>query len=159
MILVDTCVWSLALRRQEQRDDADVRELETLIRDGRVQLIGPIRQEILSGIARKAQFDRIRLSLAAFPDLPIETADHELAASYYNLCRSKGIQGSNTDFLICAVGVHHQLEIYSMDADFERFARCLPIVLHRGQTPPTKRGNAGAGRKLQQTGDDRVRAG
>jgi len=133
MVLVDTCVWSLALRRQESKDHPEVRELEALIRDGRVQLIGPIRQEILSGIARKAEFDRIRLSLAAFPDLPIEAQDHELAASYYTLCRSKGIQGSNTDFLICAVAVQHQYEIYTTDADFELFARCLPIALHRAQ--------------------------
>jgi hypothetical protein len=138
MVLVDTCVWSLALRRRERTDDPEVRELETLIRDGRVQLIGPIRQEILSGIARKAQFDRIRRSLAAFPDLPIEAEDHELAASYYNLCRSKGIQGSNTDFLICAVGVRHELEIYTTDADFERFARCLPIALHRAHGASTQ---------------------
>jgi hypothetical protein len=133
MVLVDTCVWSLALRRRERKDDPEVRELETLIRDGRVQLIGPIRQEILSGIARKAQFDRIRLSLAAFPDLAIEAEDHELAASYNNLCRAKGIQGSNADFLICAVGVQHQHEIYTTDADFELFVRCLPITLHQAQ--------------------------
>jgi hypothetical protein len=133
MVLVDTCVWSIALRRRERKDDPEVRELETLLRDGRVLLIGPIRQEILSGIAQKAQFDRVRRSLAAFPDLPIEAEDYELAASYYNLCRSKGIQGSNTDFLICAVGARHQLEIYATDADFELFARCLPIVLHRAR--------------------------
>jgi predicted nucleic acid-binding protein len=131
MVLVDTCVWLLGLRRREHKDDPEVRELETLIRDSRVQLIGPIRQEILSGIARRAQFDRIRLSLAAFPDLPIVAEDYELAASYYNLCRSKGIQGSNTDFLICAVGVRHEHEIYTTAEDFKRFTRCLPIVLHR----------------------------
>jgi len=136
MVLVDTCVWSIALRRREPTDDPEVRELEALIRDSRVQMIGAIRQEILSGIARKAQFDRIRLSLAAFPDLPIEAEDYELAASYFNLCRSKGIQGSNTDFLICAVGVRQRYEIYTTDADFERFARCLPIVLHLAQASP-----------------------
>jgi hypothetical protein len=142
MVLVDTCVWSLALRRRERTDDPEVRELETLIRDGRVQLIGPIRQEILSRIARKAQFDRIRRSLAAFPNLLIEAEDYELAASYYNLCRSKGIQGSNTDFMICAVGVRHEMEIYTTDADFERFARCLPIALHRanGSSVRSRRG-------------------
>jgi predicted nucleic acid-binding protein len=145
MVLVDTCVWSLALRRRERKDDPEARELETLLRDGRVQLIGPIRQEILSGIARKAQFDRIRLLLAAFPDLPIEAEDHELAASYYDLCRSKGIQGSNTGFLICAVGVRHQLEIYTTDADFGLFARFLPIVLHQAQIPLAECGRAGAG--------------
>lgn len=145
MVLVDTCVWSLALRRRERKDDPEVRELESLLRDGRVQLIGPIRQEILSGIARKAQCDRIRRSLAAFPDLPIETKDYELAASYYNLCRSKGIQGSNTDFLICAVGVRHEHEIYTTDADFKRFTRCLPIVLHRAQASRAERGSPGDG--------------
>jgi hypothetical protein len=131
MVLVDTCVWSSALRRRECTNDPEVRELEALVCDGRVQMIGPIRQEILSGIARKAQFDRLKTVLAAFPDLPIEAEDYELAASYYNLCRLKGIQGSNADFLICAVGVQHQHEIYTTDADFERFARCLPITLHR----------------------------
>jgi hypothetical protein len=137
MVLVDTCVWSSALRRRERKDDPEVRELEALIRDGRVQMIGPIRQEILSGIARKGQFDRLNTVLAAFPDLAIEAEDYELAASYYNLCRSKGIQGSNTDFLICAVGVRHELEIYTTGADFERFATHLPITPHRVQEPHT----------------------
>jgi hypothetical protein len=142
MVLVDTCIWSLALRRRERKDDPEVRELETLIRDGRVQLIGPIRQEILSGIARKAQFDRLKTVLAAFPDLPIEAEDYELAASYYNLCRLKGIQGSNADFLVCAVGVQHQHEIYTTDADFDLFVRCLPITLHRanGSSVRSRRG-------------------
>jgi predicted nucleic acid-binding protein len=130
MVLVDTCVWSLALRRREREDDPEVRELETLIRDGRVQLIGPIRQEILSGIARKAQFDRSGVARCLLG--PSDRAeDYESAASYCNHCRSKGIQGSNTDFLICAVAARHELEIYTTDADFELFARCLPIALHR----------------------------
>jgi len=136
MVLVDTCVWSLALRRQRRAEDPVVRQLEALIRDGRAQLIGPIRQEILAGIAHKAQFDRIRASLAAFPDLSLAEEDYEVAASYYNLCRAKGIQGSNTDFLICAVAVRHALEIFTTDEDFGLFGRLLPIVLHR---PPTSR--------------------
>jgi hypothetical protein len=28
-----------------------------------------------------------------------------MAAQFFNLCRSRGIQGSNTDFLICACSV------------------------------------------------------
>jgi len=141
-VLVDTCVWSLALRRRERKADPEMRELEALVRDGRVRMVGPVRQEILSGIARKAQLDRVKTSLAAFPDLPIEAEDYELAASYCNLCRSKGVQGSNTDFLICAVAVRHELEIYTTDADFELFVRCLPIVLHRAQASPPEYGSA-----------------
>jgi len=49
-VLVDTSVWSLALRRKARRDHAMVDELAELIREGRVMMMGPIRQELLSGI-------------------------------------------------------------------------------------------------------------
>ncbi|MFO7766132.1 MAG: hypothetical protein R6V33_06850 [Pelovirga sp.] len=52
-VLVDTCIWSLALRRKKSEQDAVVNELGELISEGRAQLIGPIRQELLSGIKNK----------------------------------------------------------------------------------------------------------
>lgn len=44
-VLVDTCVWSLALRRRKQKttDEPHVLELQELIKELRVQMIGPIR--------------------------------------------------------------------------------------------------------------------
>jgi hypothetical protein len=56
-VVVDTSVWSLALRRDKQSIFAPAQELSQLIQDHRVQMIGPIRQEILSGIRNKAQFN------------------------------------------------------------------------------------------------------
>jgi len=53
------------------------------------------------------------------------------AARFFNLSRRKGVQGSNTDFLICAVAVRHRLAIFSTDKDFAQYAKYLPIVLHR----------------------------
>lgn len=129
-VLVDTSVWSLALRRKAVAANSQVRSsLATLIGDGRVAMIGPIRQELLSGIKEPAQFDRLREHLRAFADLETTSEDYEEAASFFNRCRSKGIQGSNTDFLICAVAVRNQLEIFSTDEDFRHFARVLPITL------------------------------
>jgi len=104
-VLVDTSIWSMALRRATGSASADVGELRNLIRDHRVQMIGPIRQEILSGIRSESQFRRLQHHLASFPDLSILTEDYVTAARFFNLCRSKGIQGSNTDLLICAVAV------------------------------------------------------
>ncbi len=130
-VLVDTSVWSLALRRGRQSKSAPALELRNLISDGRVKMIGPIRQEILSGIRHEAQFRELEARLAAFPDLPITTEDHVTAARFFNVCRSKGIQGSNTDFLICAVAVRHRLAIFTTDKDFASYARHLPIVLHK----------------------------
>ncbi len=133
-VLVDTCVWSLALRKKTMPDELHVGELRKLISEVRVQMIGPIRQEILSGIKSQQQFEHLRQLLAAFPDMPVRTDDYELAARYFNLCRSKGIQGSNTDFLICAIATAHGLPIYTFDKDFELYKQHIPFELHNVQT-------------------------
>jgi predicted nucleic acid-binding protein len=130
-VLVDTSVWSLALRRRSRPANEDVASaLASLVEDGRVAIIGPIRQELLSGVKERAHFDRLREHLRAFQDLELTTDDYEEAASFFNRCREKGVQGSNTDFLICAVSVRHAFPIFTTDDDFRHFARLLPIVLH-----------------------------
>lgn len=129
-VLVDTSMWSLALRRRKQAQPQEVEELGRLIAAHVVEIIGPIRQEILSGVKDKAQFARLETRLDAFVDLPLTGEDYVTAAQFYNVCRAKGIQGSNTDFLICAVAVRHDLSVFTTDRDFRHFRRCLPIVLH-----------------------------
>ena len=130
-VIVDTSVWSLALRRDKQDSPAPVQELRLIIHGHRVQMIGPIRQEILSGIRSESQFKNLRKHLESFPDLPILTEDYVTAARFFNHCRSKGVQGSNTDFLICAVAVRNKFSIYSTDKDFELFSEHVQIVLHK----------------------------
>ncbi len=129
-VLVDTSVWSLALRRAKRVDDTTTRELGELIVEGRVALIGAVRQELLSGIKVKVQFELVREHLRAFPDLELDEADYEEAASAFNRCRGKGIQGSNTDFLICAAASRRDLAIYTTDRDFEQYAQVLDLELH-----------------------------
>ncbi|MDD5274407.1 MAG: PIN domain-containing protein [Methylovulum sp.] len=92
-------------------------------------MLGGIRQEILSGIQHEAQFERIRKKLRAFPDYPISTADYETAAQFYNRCRSKGVQGSNTDFLICAMAHCHDFTVFTLDKDFFHFKKHLDFKL------------------------------
>jgi predicted nucleic acid-binding protein len=130
-VLVDTSVWSLALRRGKQSTSAAAQELRNLISDKRVEMIGPIRQEILSGIREETQFKELEMRLSAFPDQPITTEDYVLAARFFNLCRRKGIQGSNTDFLICAVAVRNRLAIFTTDQDCISFSKHLPIIFHK----------------------------
>ena len=131
-VLVDTSIWSHALRRRTRGEGESTGELASLVQDGRVAMIGAVRQEILSGIKERAQFDRLREHLSAFPDMEITTGDYEEAASFFNRCRAKGIHASNTDFLICAVAVRNELAIFTSDQDFTKFAKILPIVLHDG---------------------------
>ncbi|MGK7876312.1 MAG: hypothetical protein AB4426_24355 [Xenococcaceae cyanobacterium] len=82
-VVVDTSVWSLALRRRRPPD----------------------------------------FSPAVTPE------DYELAAESFNTCRSNGIQGSNTDFLICAVAHRRSYSILTTDKDFQSFQAHIPVLL------------------------------
>jgi predicted nucleic acid-binding protein len=129
-IIIDTSVWSLALRRQRSSTSAEARELGELVREGRAAMLGPVRQELLSGVRGEQQFETLRGHLRAFPDIPLEAEDYEEAAAFFNKCRARGIQGSNTDFLICATAARRGFGILTTDTDFAHFARVLPIELH-----------------------------
>ncbi len=129
-VIVDTSIWSLALRRNTPNDGTSIiNVLRNLIADGRVVLLGAIRQEVLSGIRYPEQFVKLRDYLRAFPDLEITTNDYELAAEFFNTCRRNGIQGSNTDFLICAVAHNRGYSIFTTDKDFENFQSYIPVLL------------------------------
>ena len=129
-VLVDTCIWSLALRRRTDSSSDIVMELENLIKDSRAHLIGPIRQEILSGLRSGKQFNTLRNYLKSFPDVTIITEDYEKAADFFNVCRAKGIQGSNTDFLMCSIAERIKSSIFTIDKDFRLFSSHIQIHLH-----------------------------
>ena len=129
-VLPDTPVWSAAFRRGQDGAGSYRQELLKLVNQGLVEIIGPIRQEILSGIRERSKFEAVRDRLRSFPDLEIGTGDYEEAARYYNLCRSAGIQGSFTDFVICAVSVRCDLSIFTDDRDFVGYRKVLPIRLY-----------------------------
>ena len=133
-ILVDTSIWSLALRRSgthSEKDKSLVSELNELISEVRVAIIGPIRQELLSGISIQTQFEALKERLATFDDIPLTRDDYERAAEFYNTCRKSGIQGSQIDFLICAVAAGREIPIFTTDNDFLLYAKYLTISLHR----------------------------
>ena len=61
-VVPDTPIWSLAFRRRKRssNDQILVDELTELIRETRAVMIGPIRQEVLSGIAHPSQFEKVK---------------------------------------------------------------------------------------------------
>lgn len=128
-VIVDTSVWSLALRRNQTQPLQSVVLLRDLIADGRVIMLGAVRQEILSGLRHLEQFNRLKEHLHPFPNLELNIADYELAAEFYNTCRTQGIQGANTDFLICAAAAQRNYAILTTDQDFENFKSHLPMIL------------------------------
>lgn len=138
MVLVDTPVWSVALRRSpkvlSREQQALTQELGELIKESRAQLLGPIRQELLSGIRDELQFRRLREHLRAFDDPALTTADYEAAAQAHNRCRAAGIAGSAVDFLICAAAIERGWQVFTTDQDFYRYARHLPLQIYKPRT-------------------------
>jgi predicted nucleic acid-binding protein len=135
MILVDTSIWSLALRRRRAELSVEqhrvVEEWERLVSDGTASLIGPIRQEILSGVRQVDVFRALRRTLADFPYLGIESVDYDRAAEFFNACRARGITGGPIDMLIAAVASRHEMAVFATDPDFAQYARHVPLRLHR----------------------------
>ena len=130
-VLVDTSVWSLSFRKKhpDSNDKKLIEYLTFLIRNRYAVMIGPIRQEILSGISDESTFRKLKEALKAFPDFEITTDDYEQAAAYYNICRSNGIQGSHIDYLICSVAHNNDFLIFTLDKDFENYRKYIGIEL------------------------------
>jgi predicted nucleic acid-binding protein len=138
-VLVDTTIWSLALRRRpDQLSDQErtlVSEWEDLAVSDRVVLIGPVRQEILSGIREEQAFMALQELLVDFRSLEILSGDYDQAARFFNICRTGGIAGTPIDMLICSAAFRHDLPIFTTDPDFQHYAHYLPIKLHFPQMP------------------------
>jgi len=133
MVLVDTSIWSLALRRHPSHLSADERlltnSLRELIQEDRVRLLGAVRQEILTGIREHTMFRKIRSELRDFKDVALTSEDYENAASMSNQCRQSGIAATPTDMLICAVSRERGWQVFSVDRDFIHYSKVLPIQM------------------------------
>jgi predicted nucleic acid-binding protein len=134
MVLVDTSVWSLALRRKQTDLSPAEQDLKTalqeLVQDGRAQIVGPVRQELLSGIRAEDSFRKVREALRAFDEPQVRVQDYEEAARINNACRARGIAGSAIDSLICAVAYLRGWEVFTTDRDFARYRKVLPLRLY-----------------------------
>ncbi len=132
-VLVDTSTWSLLLRREPgSLSPVEIRRrrrLEDLLTSWSVGLIGPIRQEILSGIARPEMFKLVREYLDEFADEPVPSGDYVRAAEMYNHCQSRGVQPTHTDMLLCAVAERLGWSIFTEDKDFVAYSDVVGIRL------------------------------
>jgi predicted nucleic acid-binding protein len=133
-VIVDTCVWSLSLRRRgaarlKTGEQQMVARLREAIQDGNALIVGPIRQEILSGIRDKAQFAKTEGLLDPFRDEEITAGDYVEAALLFNLCQDRGVQCGAVDTLLCAVAVRNRYGILTCDGGL---TRCIGVLRAEG---------------------------
>jgi predicted nucleic acid-binding protein len=133
-VLVDTSVLSLALRRRRPDERTKVQQaivdrLTRLSDDDEAAIIGMVRQEVLSGVRHAGQFARLQSVLDGFVPVAVTPPDHDLAAEFFNGCRSDGVAATDVDMLICAAAFRRGLTVFTTDADFVRYADIVGIRL------------------------------
>jgi len=128
-IVVDTSVWSMALRKEPPSYSQHIQTLTSMLSQGRVVLIGIVLQEVLQGIRSQKRFEEIKAHIDALPFLSLGREDYIEAARMWNLCRAKGVQASTTDCLIAAACIQHNCALLTCDKDFEHIARHCELRL------------------------------
>lgn len=131
--MVDTSVWSLALRRDAQSDSAEVEALaESLEAGDPIFSTGLVLQELLQGFrgprARQAILERF----SALPFVQPERLDHIAAAALQSDCRRRGIQVGTIDALLAQLCIRFGLTLLTTDQDFQAVARHHRLRLWSG---------------------------
>jgi predicted nucleic acid-binding protein len=121
-VLVDTSVWSLALRRDSPPPLPEVNELRRALEAGAVYSTGLILQELLQGFPKASARREIVKHFAALPLLVPDRDDHVEAADLRNACRRKGIQIGTIDALLAELCIRHKLTMLTTDKDFHNLA-------------------------------------
>lgn len=129
-LLIDTSVWSEALRRKETSFTSS----ETLVRriienNDEIVIVGIILQEILSGITDKKLFSEIATILSDFSYIDITKEDYIYAAELRNRCTRKGIHAGSFDFLIASAAIKHKLTLVTYDKDFINISKYTELKL------------------------------
>jgi predicted nucleic acid-binding protein len=127
-LLVDTSVWSLALRRDADSAVPQVEVLRAALDGGEVIVTtGLILQELLQGFAGLRARSELVQRFTALPLLVPDRQDYIDAAGLRNLCRRAGAQLGMIDALLAQLCVRHDLTLLTTDSDFVLAARHCPL--------------------------------
>lgn len=129
-LLVDTSVWSLALRRSPPSREPEVSLLQASLQRGDlVATTGLILQELLQGFQGPSSRRKIIESFSLLPVLRPDIEDHINAAKLRNRCRRKGVQVGTIDALIAQLCIRHGLSLLTTDRDFETMTQYCDLVV------------------------------
>ena len=128
-VLVDTSVWSHALRTGSAPEGSASRRLSLLIAEAEVVLTGLVLQEVLQGFRSDPVFRTVERRLAAFPLLQLDRAHYVAAARLRRTCAAAGVSAATADCQIAAAAISHRCRLFTLDRDFEAIARHAPLRL------------------------------
>ena len=130
--LVDTCIWSLAFRRDRaSTEPAVIRLREALAERETIYSTGLVLQELLQGFAGPKARESIIDRFSALPVIVPSRDDHIAAAEIRDLCRRNGVQIGTIDALLIQLCLQHDLILLTFDRDFFHAAQHCPIRIWR----------------------------
>lgn len=128
-LLVDTSVWSLALRRDVEVEEPEVHALKEALGSAVVVTTGLVLQELLQGFAGAKASEQIVERFSALALVQPDREDHIAAAGLRNICRRAGVQIGTVDALIAQLCITHELVLLSTDQDFAHAAKHCALKL------------------------------
>lgn len=129
-LLVDTSVWSLALRRDGSTESREVIALrEALNGADAVVTTGLVLQELLQGFSGPRDKVAVIERFGALPLIQPDRQDHIAAAEVRNVCRRIGVQVGTIDALLIQLCGRFELTLLSTDKDFANAAPYVPFRL------------------------------
>ena len=131
-LLVDTSVWSLAFRRDNESLTPQVVALQAALTGGEsVVTTGLILQELLQGFAGPRAHKELVQRFAALPLIVPDRRDYIDAAGLRNLCRRSGVQLGTIDALLTQLCIRHELTMLTTDNDFSLAAEYCALKVWR----------------------------
>ncbi len=132
-LLVDTCVWSLAYRRDTPPGQPEVSALRhALTTHGDVVTTGVIYLEVLRGFVPPRAREIIRREFSNLEFLEPMRSDYEASADLATRCRSAGVQLGSIDALIAQLAIAGGHALLTTDQDFIHAAKHCDLYLWRG---------------------------
>lgn len=128
MVLVDSCVWITALRR-----DGDLLvkcAVEALLDEYEATLCSPVRLEVHGG-ARKQDRKELGRYFSVLPFLRVTEADWASACSHAWRLAERGVRVPWFDLLIATISIRVGCRIYSIDKHFKLMSQHLPVRLYQ----------------------------
>lgn len=131
-LLVDTSVWSLALRRDNESFTPQVAALQAALTGGEsVVTTGLILQELLQGFAGPRAHKELVQRFAALPLIVPDRRDYIDAAGLRNLCQRASVQLGTIDALLTQLCIRHELTMLTTDNDFSLAAEYCALKVWR----------------------------
>jgi predicted nucleic acid-binding protein len=139
-LLVDTSVWSLALRRDVEAEEPEVQALKDALSGSDVVITtGLVLQELLQGFVGAKAGERIVERFSALALIQPDREDHIAAASLRNSCRRAGAPVGTVDAVIAQLCIRHEAVLLSTDKDFAHIAKHCSLKVWPAKAAKTRR--------------------